>query len=376
MNALLDELETQWRDSLMRWLADHLDMSAHARIDLDDRPGAAPAAWKGLADDLGLLGMGLPEAQGGLGGGLRSQLLVLDALGEHLAAEPYLSAALIGGGLLQRSSAAAASACLEQLVAGSALVAWAHAEPDSRGEPLDVRCTLQPQGAGWRLQGRKSLVQAAPWATQFVVSAREAGSGQLKLLLVDANTPGLLRRDVRVLDGGWASELAFHQVSVAPSAVLYEGAAAEQALERILDEATLGVCAEALGAMRRLMADSVAHLRERKQFGVPLASFQVLQHRLADMHIQQELAESITWAAADALSADQDSATDRALTVSSAKVTVGRAIRAVGQGAVQFHGAMGITEELAAARFFRRATQIELMFGATLQHLRRIDRLL
>ena len=356
----LDDTEQALVESLRRWLADHVDTATQARADLPP----APPVWRALADDLGLLGAGLPEAAGGLGGGLRTQLLVLQTLGEALAAEPYRSAALVGGAALQ----AGASPLLQGLVQGDVLPAWAHTEPGARGLDDPLSTTLQPQGAGWRLHGRKSAVVAAAQATHFIVTATL--QGQPVVLCVEAAAPGITRRDVRTLDGGSAQELQFDDTPLPADARL--GGA--DLLQRLQDLAVLGLCAESLGVTQRLLDDTREHLRTRTQFGVPLASQQVLQHRLADMHIARLQAQALTWAVV----AGVDAATvdERALAVSSAKVAAGRACRVVGQGAVQLHGAMGVTEEAAVGRWFRRATQIEALCGSSAQHLRRIDALL
>ncbi len=383
--SLLGDEAAALRDSLARWLADHIDLQQHARA---DAPPAAPV-WRALAQDLGLLGAHLPEAQwselGGLAAGLpqaaATQALLLQTLGAWLAAEPYAGAAVVAGGVLQRAGTPAARALLAQLVDGAALPVWAHAEPGHRGDPLsaaaDVAATLIPEaGRGWRLHGRKTAVIAAPQATHLVVSARRSGrpgdAEGLDLLLLPIDAPGLSRRDLRTLDGGSCSELQFDGVAVPPEALLTAPGQAHGAIHRALDEATLAACCEALGVLRRLQTDTLAHVRERRQFGQPLAAFQVLQHHLADMHIARELAEALTWSGVALLADGQASDSERALAVSSAKVAVGRACRCVGQGAVQLHGAMGVTEELAVGRFFRRATQLELAAGSTQQHLRRI----
>lgn len=360
----LTETEQALRDSLSHWLSDHVDLALQGRA---DRP-PGPPVWRALATDLGLLGAGLPERVGGLGGGLREQLLVLQTLGEWLAAEPHAGSAVVGGAALQAAATPAADALLVRLIAGEALLALAHREPGSRGGTEDLRCTLRRDGARWRLDGRKSGVVAAPWATHLVVSAR--CDGEAVVLCVDAQARGLHRRDLRSLDGGVAAEVMFDAVPVDDADRL--GGA--DLLQRLLDTATLAACAEALGVLQRLMADTTEHLRTRRQFGQALAAFQVLQHRLADMHIDRLQAEALTWAVADGFEAA--SPAERALAVSSAQLAVGRACRSVGQGAVQLHGAMGVTEELAAARFARRALQIEVQHGGRALHLQRIDRLL
>lgn len=369
-----DDTEQALRDSLRRWLADHTDAALQGRADL---PPSAPV-WGALARELGLLGAGLPEAVGGLGvgpgGGLRTQLLVLQTLGEALAAEPYLSSALVGAAALQAAGTPAALALLGGVIEGTQLLALAWHEPGGRGGDEPPACQLQraPGGAGWRLTGRKSGVVAAGVATQLLVSA--SGEQGPVLVCVPAGAAGIGVRMVRTLDGGSAGELQFDGVALGADAVL----GGPELLAELQDRATLGACAEALGVTQRLLADTLEHLQTRRQFGQPLAAFQVLQHRVADMHIARLQAEALTWAVAagyEAASA-RESAHERALAVSSAKVATGRACRVVGQGAMQLFGAMGVTEELAAGRWARRALQIELGFGDSRRHLRRIDRLL
>lgn len=360
----LTDTEQALRDSLSHWLGDHVDLALQGRA---DRP-PPPPVWRALATDLGLLGAGLPERVGGLGGGLREQLLVLQTLGEWLAAEPYASSAVVGGAALQAAATPAADALLARLIAGDALLALAHLEPGARGGADGLRCTLRRDGARWQLDGRKSGVVAVPRATHLIVSALR--DGEVVVVLVDAQAAGLLRRDLRTLDGGVAAEVAFEAVPLSDDALLGDAAL----LERLLDTATLAACAEALGVLQRLMADTTEHLRTRRQFGQPLAAFQVLQHRLADMHIHRVQAEALTWAVAEGFAAA--SPVERALAVSAAFLAVDRACRSVGQGAVQLHGAMGVTEELTAARFARRALQIEIQQGGRALYLQRTDGLL
>ena len=356
------DTEQALRDSLVRWLGDHVDPALQARADLPP----TPPPWRALAQDLGLLGAGLPEAVGGMGGGLRAHLLVLQTLGEALCAEPYLSSALIGGQALQATPAPAVR--LPALISGECLIAFAHLEPGSRGDADPLQTELRRDGPGWRLHGHKTGVAVAEWATHLVVSAR--CEGEPVVLCLAAHAPGVSGRHGRSLDGGSASSLRFDAVPV-PASDRLGGAGL---LQLLLDLATLGVCAEALGVTQRLLDDTLAHARTRRQFGAPIASQQVLQHRLADMHIARVQAQALTWAVAAAF--DQATPAQRSLAVSSAKVAAAEACRLVGQGAVQIHGAMGVTEELAAGRWFRRATQIEGQFGSRLQHLRRIDHLL
>ncbi|MEK8049412.1 acyl-CoA dehydrogenase [Ideonella sp. DXS22W] len=378
-DTLQDDNTAALRDSLARWLADRIDLNHHARA---DAPPPA-AVWQGLAADLGLLGAGFPESSGGLASDAaeawRNHLATLETLGEWLSAEPYIGSAVVAGGLLQRAGTPAAAALLAQLLEGQALVAWAHAEPGSRDDPADVSACLTAENGSWRLDGRKTAVVAAPWATHLIVSARRSGqagdAAGLDLLLLPLATAGISRRDGRALDGGVASEIAFDGVVVDEAQFLTAPGQALGAIARALDEAALALCAESLGTTRRLFDATRNHLRERKQFGQPLAAFQVLQHRLADMHMARELAVALVEAVGAQIADESLTPEARALAVSSAKVAVGKACKLLGEQAVQIHGGMGVTEELSVGRFFRRALQIERSAGSSGQHLLRVVRL-
>lgn len=372
----LTDTQAMLRDSLDRFLAAHYAVDQRERL-LDDAEREAPL-WRAFASQLGLLGAGVPEAFGGLGGHLGDQLVVMETLGAHLAAETYLSSAVLAGQLLQRAGGAPPRALMERMVSGDAIVAVATTEPDSRHDAFHVRTRLERHAdGGLRLRGRKAVVHCAPWATDLLVLARSAGADDdragLSLVRIAPDSPGLRRRDMRTADSGRASELAFDDVQVPADAFVGAEGQAWALLEPALDAATLAVCAEACGVLGRLLADTTHYVRERRQFGVPISSFQVLQHRLADMLMALEQAGAVTAWAAERFDA---APAERARAVSSAKVTVGRACRTVGQGAVQLHGGMGMTEELAVGHFFRRATQIEQLFGPAAHHLRRVDALL
>ncbi|WP_062478210.1 acyl-CoA dehydrogenase family protein [Variovorax boronicumulans] len=374
MTTLTDQDDTlaMLRDSLARYLDDQhgFEQRLHALAAADDAP---PPFWQGLASDLGLLGAALPESQGGLGLGLAAHLALLPTLGGALAAEPYLSTLVIGAGLLQRHPGAMSDALLARVVAGQAVLAFAHDEPHSRHARDDVRTTLVREADGrLRLDGRKAVVQAAPWASHVIVTARSDKG--LSLLVVPKDAPGAQLRAYRTRDGGRAADIAFDAVRLEADALLGEEGAALPQIEQALDEATLAVCAESIGILRRLMRDTLDYVRQRKQFGVSISSFQVLQHRLADMHMALEQADALTASVGEALATGADAAS-RARAVSSAKVAVAKACRAVGQGAVQLHGGMGMTEELAVGHYVRRATLIEGQFGPPAWHLRRVAQL-
>jgi alkylation response protein AidB-like acyl-CoA dehydrogenase len=360
-----DETQNLLRDSLQRWLDEQFPFER--RLQLLARPEGLQTLWQGLAQQLGLLGSAFPEAAGGAGGGAAEHLLLMQTLGGALAGEPYLGSAVICGGLLQRCGA---EDRLAALIEGRLRPAWAGHELAARHDPLAVQSTLRSHGDGWRLSGRKSLVLAAPGATHFIVSAMHGRD--IALAWVPSDAAGMRRRDYRTVDGSWASELAFEDVALPADALLgAPGEASRRTLQRTLDEATLALCAEALGVMQRLLDATIDYARQRKQFGQPIGAFQVLQHRMADMHIARLQAEALTWASLEQLDAEP---AQRERAVSSAKVMVARACRIVGQGAVQIHGGMGMTEELAVGHYFRRATMIEAQLGSVDWHLRRVGR--
>jgi acyl-CoA dehydrogenase len=209
------------------------------------------------------------------------------------------------------------------------------------------------------------LVRSATGATHWLVSAKDE-AGQLRICLIDPAASGVQRRDVRLIDGAWAAELAFDQTPV--QALIGQGDAMA-ALTQAWDTATLAAGAEAVGVMQALMRDTLNYTSQRKQFGQPLAAFQALQHRMADMYMALVQAAAAVGACADVLG---DSPERRAERVSSAHVTVLHAVRVVGQGAVQLHGGMGMTDELAVGHGFKRLTVLEQQFGGVAQHLRRV----
>jgi len=360
----LSEEQVMLRESLSRFLARRFDFDARQRA-VASEAGWDPAVWKGLADDVGVLGAAVPESQGGLGGGAFDQRVIMEELGAALSGEPYLSTMVIGGAFL-REAPVLADRLLSRMVSGDAILGFAHAEPNRGFELANLDTALEADGDGFVLNGHKALVYAAPWASHFIVTAG-TGSG-ISAVLVDAKAQGVSLRTYPTIDGVQAADVRFDSVRIAADALLAPAGQALPLVERAVDEAIAALCAEAVGVMRRLLADSVAYAKERKQFGVPISSFQALQHRMADMFMALEIATAVANEAAAALSLP---AAERARAISSAKVAIASACRKVGQGAVQVHGGMGMTEELAVGHYFKRATAIEVLFGSSDYHLRR-----
>jgi alkylation response protein AidB-like acyl-CoA dehydrogenase len=376
MNFSFTEEQSLLRDSLAAYLADHYAFETR-RAALKSESGWRPEVWKAFAQDLGILGAALPEDLGGLGGGATETMVIMEQLGSALVVEPYLGTVVIGGGFLTRSEHPAKADLLAKIVAGEAIFAFAAAEPQGRYNWADLTTTARKDGAGWVLNGHKAVVIGAPWADQLIVTARTGGGQReaagVSVFLVPKSTPGVTTRDYPTVDGSRASEVLFENVSLPAEALISAEGAGLALVETVVDEATVAVCGEACGVLRRLHEGTLDYTKQRKQFGQPISQFQVLQHRMVDMFIELEQSISMTYMATIKLS-DSDPAA-RAKAVSAAKVQIGRACRFVGQNAIQLHGGMGMTDELAIGHYFKRATMIERQFGSTDHHLARYESL-
>lgn len=357
-------------DSLLRYLRVHASVPRTQQADAA-ATATSPAWWPQLQAQLGLLIAARPETEGGLGGGLATHMALMRVLGTALAGEPYLGRAVLVPALLQRLPSSRATALLQTALSGQMRIAFAHAEPDQPdGRSLgstQLRASADGQ-APWQLSGRKSAVRGAHDATHLLVSAHTSDGPAL--LCVRADAPGLQRRVLPLRDGALAAELGFDALPCTQDDLLAPpGAATAEAISQALDEATLAVCAEAIGVLTRLMGDTLDHVRQRRQFGAPIASLQAVQHRLADM--QLALTQARDWV--DALAqAPLATAAQLARAASSGHLAVAHACRTVGQGAVQLHGGMGMTEELAVGHFFRRVTLMAHQFGSPAWHARRL----
>lgn len=371
MDFNLTEEQSLLRDSLSAFLRDRYDYDAR-RAAVASEAGWRPEIWRGLAEDLGILGAAFPESLGGFGGGAVESQLVMEAFGEHLVVEPYVSTVVIGGGLLQRSGHAGAEDLIGSIIAGQVRMAFAWAEPQGRYDLFDLKTTARREGAGWRLNGHKAVVTGAPWATHLIVTTRTGGAQRdragVSVFLMDSAAAGISRRDYPTIDGGRASEIVFDSVVLPPEALIGEADAALPLLDEIVDRAIAALCAEAVGVLRRLQAGTVDYAKQRRQFGRPIGEFQVLQHRMVDMFMAVEQAVSMSLLATLRLDAP---AAERARAVSAAKVEIAKACRLVGQGAIQIHGGIGMTQELPISAWFKRAALIENEFGGVDHHLAR-----
>ena len=321
-----------------------------------------------------MLGLPFAEAEGGSGGGAVETMIVMEAFGRGLVLEPYLAGVILGGGFLRGSG----HALIGSVIDGSARLAFAHGEKQSRYHLHDVQTTARQDGAAWVIDGEKALVLHGDSATHLVVSARIGGGRRdaegIGLFVVDATAPGVTRRGYATQDGLRAAEVSLAGVRVAASGVLGVPGAGAALIDSVVDAALAALCAEAVGAMAALQALTVDYLKQRRQFGVAIGNFQVLQHRAVDMLVAVEQARSMTMYAA-MMCGEPDPAARRAA-IASAKVQVNRSARLVGQEAIQLHGGIGMTMEYKAGHYFKRLTMIESLFGDTEHHLRTVARAL
>lgn len=351
-------------DTVRRFVREHYSFAARRQI-LDSKQGWSREIWRELAG-LGSTALNVPEAHGGLNGGPVDTMLVMNALGEGLVLEPYLAAAVIAPALLTRLADAAANAeLLPAIAAGERIVVVAHQEPKTRGELSHVATRAEKSGNSYVLDGHKSVIVHGGAADEFLLSARTAGEPDerdgISIFRVTPQTPGVKLTVYRTIDDLHAAEIELRKATVPASQLVGAAGAAFDAIETAHDVGSSAICAEAVGIMKAVNATTLEYTRNRKQFGQPIAKFQVLQHRMVDMFMHSEQATSMSYLAAIKC-VDPDPA-ERRRALSAAKVVIGQAGRFVGQQAIQLHGGMGMTDEMMVSHYFKRLTAIELTFG-------------
>jgi pimeloyl-CoA dehydrogenase small subunit len=378
MDFDLSDEQRQLKDSVERLLADAYGDLNLRKGYMKEPKGYSAALWQQYAD-LGLLAAPFAEEHGGLGQGLTETAIIAEAFGRALAVEPYYATVVLAGGALRHAGNAA---LLQELVpviaAGQLTLALAHQERQARYDLADTATTARADGKGSHtLEGEKVVVLAGDSADRLVVSARVSGAradrGGIGLFLVDAKANGVTRRGYPTQDGMRAADVTLASVKVGPEAVLAGPERGLEVLERVVDEAIAALAAEAVGAMAGLNELTVEYLKTRKQFGVPIGSFQVLQHRAVDMLTALEQARSMAYYAT--MMAGESDARERRRAMSAAKVQVGRSARFVGESAIQLHGGIGMTMEYKAGHYFKRLSMIDLAFGDADHHLRELARM-
>lgn len=374
MNLNLSDEQEMIRASVFDYFSTAYGFDRH--LETLANPGTAGrAAWQAMGE-LGWLGLTVPQDDGGLGLGPQETMLLMEGAGAALSTEPLLASAVLAAPLLAGAAAGSPAAgtpaagspaaqALEAAIAGQASLALAWTESDRGFAPLQADTRAERDGQGWRVTGRKTLVDNGADADWLVVSAR--GEAGLTLLLVAGNAAGLSRAGAPLADGTRSADLTFENTPAA--ACLANGQEAEALLLRAVYRGLAASCAVALGAMERALEICRDYLHERSQFGKPLAALQVLQHRYVDMLIAAERARSMTLLAA--LRADEAAAGDAEARrdLSLAKLTVGRSARHVGGQAIQLHGGMGMAYEYPIGHYYRKLLCCDAAFGSQDDHL-------
>jgi alkylation response protein AidB-like acyl-CoA dehydrogenase len=371
MNFEHTEERRMLADSLRRLITEQYGFEERKHL-LQSAPGMSRDMWSQLAE-MGVIGALFREEDGGYGGGGFDIAVVFEEIGRGLLLEPLLGSAILVGEAIAAAGTPAQKAMLEQIIAGHTLAALAHEEADSHYAPTHVaaRATQEADG-GWRLQGHKAVVVQAEAADVFLVSARTSGQTTdaqgISLFLIPANTAGLQLQGSDTIDGGRVADLLLQDVRLPAEAVLGSVGQGDALLERILGRGVLALCAEALGAMEVAKEATLDYLRTRKQFGLPIGSFQALQHRMADLLLEVEQARSAVINAAAALEADR---LTRERALSAAKFSIGRIGTLVAEESIQLHGGIGMTWELPLSHYAKRLVMIDHQLGDEDYHLQR-----
>ena len=372
MDFEYDQDQQAFKDSVSKYLHDQYDFETRQSIVKSDN-AYSKIIWKACAE-LGWLCLPFSQDQGGLNGNPIDTMLLFEELGKNLVVEPFLETLVLTGGILRRSNSPLAATYIAPLIAGELQGAVAHFEARSRGNHNAIDTTARLIRDGFELSGQKSVVYNAPSADILIVSAllsqddQNTQAPQLALFLVPKASDGLNVQSYPTVDGRQAAEVTLDKVTLNSDYLLASGEAAQSIIEATFDEALLAQTAEMVGAMDVLLQTTVEYSKERKQFGVPLSTFQVLQHRMTDMLVATELSRSLMYAAAIKL---RDTSEDSRLYVAAAKVKADKCARQSAQAAVQLHGGIGTTDELKVGHYLKRIEVLSKLFGSSAFHIER-----
>ena len=367
MNFDLSDEQRLLQDSVARFGREHYDFPAW-RARVARGAGFDRGLWARMAE-LGWLTLTVPEAEGGYGGSAVDTMVVMEGVGRALMLEPYVGSAIIAPALLPHMAGDKRTELLAEIMAGGALLTLADAEPQGRFDLAAVATRADRRDGGYLLTGEKSHALDGAEADWFVVPARTSGApGEMagvSLFLVPRSAAGLTVRGVRAMDHRHNAALSLEGVQVDEAALIGPAGEGFALLRQAVDLAIVARLAEALGAMEAAYEQTLAYLKTRKQFGQTLGSFQALHHRAVDMAIACEEARSMTYLAT--LSLDADPA-ERFRAIAAAKVRVGQASLYVARQAVQLHGGIGFSDELAIGHYLKRLTMIDMAFGNAAHH--------
>lgn len=373
MNFDLNDEQRLLAESVSRLMMDRYDFNRRKIYTMSEE-GFSPAMWQAYGE-LGLLALPFNEEDGGIGGGPIEIMIVMEEIGRALALEPYLPHIVMSASLLRHAASAEQRAhLLPGMMDGTRHIAPALGEMTGGYDLSHVRTTAREEGAGFRLDGAKTLVLHGGCAHAFLVSARLQGRPEdqqgIGLFVVEADDKGVSYRPYRTQDGRSAAELMLADVRVAKDMMLACGSEAGPAIARMADEAIAAIAAEAVGAMDSLVKGTVDYLKVRKQFGQVIGNFQALQHRAADMVVELEQVRSMALYAT--MMSRHEDAIARAAAMSSAKVQINRSARLIAQACVQLHGGIGMTMEHPAGHYMKRLTMIEKTLGDSDFHMDRL----
>jgi pimeloyl-CoA dehydrogenase small subunit len=376
MDFEFSEEQQLLKDSIEGLLGDKYDFEQRKKF-LAGSEGWSREIWKQYAE-LGLLGLPFAEEHGGIGGGPVETMIVMGTIGNALALEPYLPTVVLAGGAIRRfGTDTQKNKYLPQIAEGKITGAFAHTERQSRYDLFDVKTTAKASGNGFTLDGQKSVVLNGDQADFLVVTARVSGNQRdkdgLGLFIVDAKANGVSRRGYRTQDGLSAAEVQFSGVKVEADAAIGKPGDALPLIEQIADDGIAALCGEAVGVLAALTEATTDYLRTRKQFGINIGSFQVLQHRNVEMLIAAEQAKSMALLAT--MMVNESDPVTRRKTLAAAKTQIGRSAQFVGEQAIQLHGGIGMTMELKVGHWFKRATAIDIQFGDADYHLEQFGNL-
>lgn len=371
MDFSLTEEQEMLVESVSRFMDNDYDFDSRQK-NAASEAGFSEDLWRTFAE-LGWTAVPFSEADGGLGGGPVELMLVMQQFGRGLVIEPFLANIVLAGGVLKRlASPEQKTRWLQPLVAGELQAALAFAEPQGRFNPADIATAAKRSGNGYVLNGRKTFVLNGGNAGLIIVPARTSGARSdqsgITLFAIAGDAPGLVRKPYKTVDGHQAAEFFLNDVRTEPGSILGAIDGGFDTLQAVIDDATLAVSAEAVGIIRAMQDKTVEYAKSRVQFGVPIGSFQALQHRLVDTLVACEQTYSLLlWAAMVCAAGDKDARK----AISALKYQVGTAGMQVAREAVQLHGGMGVTWELDIAHFFKRMASIEMLFGNSDYHLDR-----
>ena len=373
MDFNFTEEQTLLENMVTSFVRDNYTWEAREAI-VKTEEGWKPENWNQFAE-LGLLGVPFAEEFGGLGGSVVDTMIVMEQFGKGLVVEPYMPSVVLAGGLISSlGSKEQVESIIPTIISGEARYAFAHSEPQSRFDLYDVKTSAVTNDGDFVLNGFKSVVFGGPIATHLIISARTSGEQRdtngITLFLVDKTAAGLTLQNYPTIDEYRASEVVIENLKISKDMILGELDNAYAAIDENIDRSTIAVCAEAVGILEVLKDTTIDYCKNRKQFGQAIGKNQSIQHRLVDMMIEYEQSKSILYMAC---TADLSNPSDRKKAVSGAKARIGKAIKYVGENAIQLHGGMGMVDEYMVSHYFKRATMLGILFGNEDYHMKRFS---